>query len=374
VAENGAPSGGRLLRIDAGGGVTVMVDGLPADGDHQTNGLAASADGWIYFGVGTATNAGVVGEDSADFGWLKKHPQFHDVPGATIRLTGESFETPNPLTDDPDDRVLTGAFLPFGTPATEGMVIEGRTLCSGSVIRVPAAGGPPELVAWGLRNPFGLAFASDGALYATDNGYDERGSRRVWGSPDCLWRIEPGAWYGWPDFTAGRPLTDETYESPSGEALRFQLVEHPQKPPKPAARFACHCSADGLDFSRHAAFGHVGHAFVALFGDQTPATGKTLSPTGFKVVRVDPTNGREYEFLANRGDKVGPASWLGTHGLERPIAARFDPSGTALYVVDFGVVLQEPLQRPHAGTGVLWRVTREGAPPPPTSRPAGSGP
>jgi hypothetical protein len=46
-----------------------------------------------------------------------------------------------------------------------------------------------ELVAWGFRNPFGLAFASGGALFVTDNGYDDRGSRAVWGTGDYLWDV-----------------------------------------------------------------------------------------------------------------------------------------------------------------------------------------
>ena len=47
-----------------------------------------------------------------------------------------------------------------------------------------------ELVAWGFRNPFGLAVAPDGRLFVTDNGLVVRGSRPVWGSPDVLWEIK----------------------------------------------------------------------------------------------------------------------------------------------------------------------------------------
>jgi hypothetical protein len=55
----------------------------------------------------------------------------------------------------------------------------------------------------------------------------------------------------------------------------------------------------------------------------------------------------------------GPASRVGGAGLERPIAARFDPSGTALYVVDFGVLTMSATgSTPYEGTGVLWRITR----------------
>jgi hypothetical protein len=122
-----------------------------------------------------------------------------------------------------------------------------------------------------------------------------------------------------------------------------------------------HSSADGFDFSRNPAFGHVGEAFVAEFGDQAPATGKVLGPVGYKVVRVDVTNGLVEDFAVNRSRANGPASVLGGGGLERPVSARFDPEGRALYIVDFGVLSQLPNARPEEGTGVLWRVVRSGA-------------
>jgi hypothetical protein len=115
-----------------------------------------------------------------------------------------------------------------------------------------------------------------------------------------------------------------------------------------------------LDFSRQPAFGHVGEAFVAQFGDMAPGAGKVLHPVGFKVVRVDVTTGVIADFAINKGSTNGPASWLGSGGLERPVAVRFDPSGTSLYVVDFGVMTVSPQgPAPQPDTGALWRVTRE---------------
>ena len=68
------------------------------------------------------------------------------------------------------------------------------------------------------------------------------------------------------------------------------------------------------------------------------------------------------DFAVNRGDTNGPASWLGSGGLERPVAARFDPAGTALYVVDFGVMtMTEQGPEPRKETGVLWKITRTGS-------------
>jgi glucose/arabinose dehydrogenase len=227
-------------------------------------------------------------------------------------------------------------------------------------LRVRLAGGTPELVAWGLRNPFGLAWSPDEVLYITENQYDVRGSRPVFGTGDLLWRITPGTWYGWPDYFAGRPLTDTDWYRARGEpAPGFILAEHPNAPPQPAALLGVHSSSNGMDFSRNPEFGHSGEAFIAQFGDMAPGVGKVLSPVGFKVVRVDVSSGVIHDFAVNRGTTNGPASRLGTGGLERPVAVRFGPSGAALYVVDFGVMtIGEQGPQPRDGTGVLWRITR----------------
>jgi glucose/arabinose dehydrogenase len=359
VAEGGELEGGRILRITPDGEITPLVADLPSRGDHHTNGPAVGPDGWLYFAIGTYTNSGVVGEENARFGWLKRFPREHDVPCRDVTLTGVNFESRDALNGGSRNRVRTGAFVPFGTATTPGQVVPGRAPCSGAVLRVRADGGSPELVAWGFRNPFGLAFTPDGRLYATDNSYDDRGSRPVHGAGDLLWAVTPGTWYGWPDFHGDRPLDDGDHFDPPGKPRpRLLLAQHPNRPPKPAAVLDVHASANAFDFSRSPAFGHAGQAFIPLFGDQAPVVGKTWAPVGFKVVRVDPLSGVIHDFAVNRGQTNGPASWLGRGGLERPIAARFDPAGTALYVVDFGVMTMTAKgAEPRRETGVLWRIT-----------------
>ena len=96
-----------------------------------------------------------------------------------------------------------------------------------------------------------------------------------------------------------------------------------------------------------------------MFGDMAPKVGKVVEPVGYQVVRVNPQNGVIEAFAVNRGKKNGPASKLKHGGLGRPVAANFDRTGDALYIVDFGimtVVKSGPKTR--QGTGVLWRVTR----------------
>jgi glucose/arabinose dehydrogenase len=357
VAQGGAiEQSGRLVRFELDGRMQILVDDLPT-GDHHTNGPLA-ADGWIYFAQGTRTNSGVVGVDNHEFGWLARAPTLHDVPCRDVTLAGTNFTSRDPRPGGHGE-ITTGAYLPLDTPSTPGQVIRGQVPCSGAVMRVRPDGRDLELVAWGLRNPFGLARGDDG-LYVTDNGYDVRGSRPVFGSAEHLWKLEPGAWYGWPDFVGGAPLTVAAFALAGGDPKGFVLAEHPGTPPAPLAYLPVHGSANGFDLERTGRFGERGHAYVALFGDLAPTVGKVMGPVGFKVVRVDLATGIYRDFARNRGDRAGPASRLGTRGLERPIAARFDPSGEHLYIVDFGVLrMTERGPAPEYPTGAVWRISRE---------------
>ena len=364
VAQGGVEHGGRIVRVEAGGRVRPIVENLPTLGDHHTNGPVVGPDGAVYFGVGTATNSGVVGPDNAKFGWLKRHPQFHDIPAGDVTLAGENVTTDNVLTPDPNDRAVTGAYSPFGSATGPGQVVKGQLPCNGAVLRVPAEGGELRVVAWGMRNPYGLAFGPDGNLYVTENSFDDRGSRPVYGTGDLLWRVErEGLWYGWPDFHGGQPLTKrDHFTAPGKPPLKFLLAVHPNEPPQPVARLGVHSSSNGLDFSRSEAFGHIGEAFVAQFGDMAPNVGKVMSPVGFKVVRVDVATGIVRDFATNKGKGNGPASRHKHGGLERPNAVRFNPAGDALYVVDFGVMtMGKSGPQPQKATGVLWRISKGGA-------------
>jgi glucose/arabinose dehydrogenase len=354
IAEGGVKSGGRILRIDKTGKVETLVSDLPSLGDHHTDGPALGPDGYLYFGQGTATNSGIVGEDNAQFGWLARHPEFHDIPCKDVTLTGKNYEQAGKV---------TGAYSPYGKATEKGQTIAGRVPCSGAIMRLRAGSSTaaPELVAWGFRNPFGLSFSPDGRLFVSDNGYDERGARPVYGAADMLWEVKPGLWYGWPDYSEGRPLSDSRFQSPGvgKDTPGFLLAEHPNPPPKPIAFFGVHSSSNGFDFSRTAEFGFAGEVFLAQFGDQAPAVGKVMNPVGFKVVRVNIETGVIHDFAVNRGPQNGPASLLEKGGLERPIAARFDPSGRALYVVDFGVMTVDGDKvNARRKTGVLWKIER----------------
>jgi glucose/arabinose dehydrogenase len=357
-----------LSRITPDKRLEDLVIDLPGKGDHQSNYPVVGPDGKIYFGQGTHTNTGVVGADNFAYEWLRHFPHEHDVPGQDVVLTGRNYEMPNVL-GNPATTVKTGAYVPFGTETTPGQVIQGNVRCNGSVLRCNPDGTGLELVAWGLRNPYGIAFTPDGRLFATEHGIDERNNRHIIGDPEDFYEIVEGAWYGWPDFASGIRLDDPHWGEPGyGRGREPVIAQHPDpNPPKPFAQFAQHSGPNGVDFSRDPGFGFEGDGFVALFGDLTPVTARLTTPSGFKVVRVDMRSREVVDFAVNKIQ--GPASRLPHAGFERPSHCQFGHDGN-LYVVDFGEISIAPEKggiRVWENTGALWRIRR-------TSGPAGDEP
>jgi len=348
----------RVVRIDPDGTTTTIVDGLPGRGDHQTNHPVLGPDGKVYFGVGSATNSGVVGSDNAAYGWLNDNPDTHDVPAKDVVLAGRNYDDRDVL-GDLKRTVRTGAFVPFATETTPGQIIPGNVKASGAILRCDPDGTNLEVVAWGLRNPYGLAFAPDGRLFATEHGMDNRSERHIVGDFDDLYLIEEGRWYGWPDFASGIRLDDPRWGD-GGQGREPVLAEFPEAaPPMPVVSFQPHAAANGIAISPGGSFGFDGQAFVALFGDLAPITTPRLAtPTGFKVVRVDLDQRSIVDFAVNRIQ--GPASKLPHDGFERPSHCAFGPDG-ALYITDFGEIDIAPEKagiRVQAGSGSLWRIWR----------------
>lgn len=357
-----------LSRILPGGILEDILVDLPGKGDHQANHPVIGPDGKIYYGQGCATNAGVVGADDYAFEWLPKFPEFCDVPAEDITLVGHNYEYPDVL-GNVTHTVQSGAYVPFGTATTPGQVIPGSVRCTGAIMRCNPDGSELEVVAWGLRNPYGLAFDQNGRLFATEHGMDERGKRYILGDPDDFYEIEQERWYGWPDYASGIRLDDPAWGD--GGHGREPLLQTPPGPVQPPfTTLGVHTAANGFDFCRDAAFGFEGDAFIACFGDLAPITTLAYAgkARGFKVVRVDMNSGQVVDFAVNKIE--GPASKLPHSGFERPSHCQFGPDG-ALYVVDYGEIEIAPEKggiRSQMGTGTLWRIRRD------ASQPAGRAP
>jgi glucose/arabinose dehydrogenase len=337
VSEGGKP--GRISRVDLRGERSTLVDDLPGYGDYQTNMVVAGPDGWLYFSQGAASNLGVAGLDTYDLGWVKDLPREADAPGLSVVVSGAEFETPDPR--NPGRRARTGVFAPFGT--TPGARrLKGRVRCTAAVLRFRPDGSRLELVAWGLRNAFGLLFLPDGRLLATDQGPDDRGSRPIGNAPDLLFEVINGRWYGFPDFVGGVPVDDPRFvptRGPSPERVILNPAELPA-PEKPLLAFPVNASATKLDCIPDHAPRYSGQLLVCLFGDERPLTGPAGHKVGRSVIRVNLADGVLHPTAA------GP--------LRRPIDVRIH-DGFA-YVLDFGAFEMSPRRVDAvAGTGAVYR-------------------
>jgi glucose/arabinose dehydrogenase len=361
---------GAVSRATLDGEVELVFDGiLDSQAEHQINDIDVGPDGRMYVSVGPAGNAGVMGPSVAP--WVMKSPGVHTTPCEDIVLTGHNFETPNFLTEDPNDMVLTGAYVPFGTATEPGQVIEGVEKCGGSILTFDPANAEEtiETHAWGFRNLLGLTWNEQGEMFAAENGYDIRGSRPVQGEIDATLRIEPDRWYGIPEYSASRePLTDPKFEPPDqfqapvylgtdellGKILGsvIDVEASGLTPPDPAwvlGRHTVNSSPSMIDVAPEGWGEFTGQLFVAEWGDLAPPTNPLREENvGRQVVTVDTETGEVTPFLQ-------------AESIARPFDVQFGPDG-ALYVVDYGVVnIDMELKPPYAyqpGTGGIWKVTR----------------
>jgi len=344
VSEGGHPA--RISRLDLDGQQTVILDNLPGPGNYHTNMVVFGPDGKLYFSQGSMTNTGIVGLDAYELGWLRLLPHAHDIPGYEIELSGFNAETLNPMSNEPGARARTGAFVPFGTPTTPGQRIAAQLPCTAAIMRCNPDGSELELVAWGIRNAFGLGFLPDGRLLAVDQGADDRGSRPVGNIPDLLFEVRQGAWYGWPDFIGDTPITDPQYRPVRGHAPSFVLANHHELPPPeaPLLRFPPHAAAVKFDVAPSSIPQWTGKLFVALFGDEVPMTAPSGPRVGRSVAVVDLADGSLHTLI--------------THPLLRPIDVRFEPGGTALSILDFGYFEMDAERGvvAEAKSGRLWRL------------------
>lgn len=331
-----------------------LVSNLPSLGDHQNNDLLFGQDGSLYFGQGTATNAGVVGHDNFVYAWADKYPWLYDIPSRDFILSGENYRPLDLGSVNPVDTKVTGAFSPFGTSRSESEQVNAAVPANGAIHRLDLASGQLSVYCDGLRNPYGLTLAPNGAMYATNLGYDDRGVRAVKDSPDWVVKLEKGVWYGWPDYAGLIPLTDNKFVSERG-VNRNPLIANPPKVERPLAELNSHYSPMKLAYAPKD-FTMQG-LYVAIFGDGQPLTQDLQQQVSTGVIIVNPIDGSYSWFLNN---KEIPRSGRKGDGLKRVIDVKFSNDGKALYVLDFGVMEFTDLA-PNSipNTGVLWKVTEK---------------
>ncbi|WP_313155653.1 PQQ-dependent sugar dehydrogenase [Lacrimispora sp.] len=327
-----------------------IISGLPSNGDFSNNRVEFGVDEKIYFGQGTTTNSGVVGLDNS---WVLEHPHLHDYPGSYIFLNYTNFETKNVLIPAMGTAV-TGAFTPFGVPTIQQyQVKEGRLLASGSVLRANMDGSDIEQVAWGLRNPFCMKFDGLNRLIISNQGMDARGSRPIANALDELHLFNIGAWYGWPDYTGGAPVTLPRFTPIRGRKPEPLLHTIPSIPPTPIAVFPSGSNIMGFDFNGSSDFGLIGDIYIACFGGiQYEESGDYIrSGVGHRVLKVNVVNGEIATFAINK------SGFPEERGLSRPTDVVFGPDHS-MYISDMAIADLDLQNIYLPNTGVIWRIRK----------------
>lgn len=363
----------RLLRFDPRTlEREIILEKMPDGGWHEPGGPVFGPDGMMYFAQGSISLQGVM--QPAGFTVdVARHPDAHDIPGEDVTLSGNNLWTRDPASPYPY-LVETGAYKPFRTPAEKGEVVKGQLWCTTGVWRARPDGSDVELLAWGIRNPFGMAIDEQGELYVSDNDFEEKTNRAIGEDPDRIWHIRNASrphgsverpdWYGFPDIAGdGLPVWHEAHR-PNRETPAEPLLEnHPEWAGPAAFLFAPHTGMAKMDFCRSDEFGFRGELFACLWGTMAPLNSirEKEFTNGFEVVRCNPRTGEKETFFRNR--HPGPASsQQASGGIERPVDCKFAPDGKTLYVLDFGRSdLTRNVMLSYAHTGVLWKITRKEA-------------
>lgn len=291
---------GRITRVEADGTKRVVVDGLP-NGRHNANHLRLGPDGRLYVTNGNPNDNGVQGGASDIFPYS----------GAILSVdVAEVTASPAILhwKDEAGNRIPDAQIPTHPRNADFAAKV--------------------EVLAWGFRNVYGVAFGPDGFAYTGMNGADDAPSQ------DALYRITPGTDYGFPFcYNEGPPggVRPDIRVVPNpafGNAARCAGVE-------PAtALLGWHTCATGLDFPSAGPFAFPAamrdDVFVAecafFFFEGNALTMPVTHNLSHKVVRVA---------LGADGHATEVQDFL--VGLALPTDVLFGPDG-AMYVADIEAV------------------------------------
>lgn len=199
--------------------IDTCIENIPNYGDFPRMLMKIKGE-YLFVTVGSATNSGVVGPDNS---WISSYPNHHDYTSKKITLKGLSFGENN-----------NGAFVPNGIQNIKGQIIEGNSIGNSTILIYNLTTKAYETFAWGIRNINGLDFSSEGKIYATVGGMENRGLRPVINDSDYIYEVKKGVWHGFPDFTGGDPINSPRFGDQQGKVNDFLLEKHPgSNPPAP---------------------------------------------------------------------------------------------------------------------------------------------
>ncbi len=265
----GVANSGTVSRL-SGTGFTTRTDvitGLPrAIANHATNGLDFGPDGRLYIAQAGNTGAGAANNANTEFGTRAEQPLSAAILVAAVKASG------------------------FNGACANSADIYGPVTCD------------VQTYATGFRNPYDLAWHSNGQLYAPDNGLGVTGSYppsptapctgfgdpalytsggdNPGEQPDLLFRVVAGKYYGHPNPTRGECV----FKNGS-----FQNVAPLANYMAPLTVLGLHKSADGIIEYRGSAFCGTlaGSLLIANYSTGNDITRVKLSADGTSVVSTE---------------------------------------------------------------------------------------
>ena len=279
---------GRIVRLrdldgdDRADEQTVIVDNLPSEGDHQTDRLKFGPDGMLYFGQGSSTDNGT------------------------------------PVGGRPAESTLNA-----------------------TILRIDVDNPTINIVATGLRNPFGMAFhPENGALFATDGGSGEVCQSSNCGEdlapPEEINWVVSGSNYGFPQCegtpTAGRP---------GCAGVRSPLIQYPR-----------HLTPTSLAFYTGPQAGEFKNQLLLTLYKNLPNQENYGGDLRRLVVEGD----------ANTGFRLRDAGFIvifePIDPFDGPVETAVDPISGDIYVARIDPVTHADLREHHH---FIYRIHREGS-------------
>ena len=121
------------------------------------------------------------------------------MPYHDIEELGYKFQTPNPTAGifGPADIAVTAAFQAFNQSFAIRVKGSPDQKPSGAIYSVAAGGGFPNVEAFGIHNPRGIAFNEFGQPYIINDGMEMRGTRPIKNDPVFADKASAGPALAW---------------------------------------------------------------------------------------------------------------------------------------------------------------------------------
>lgn len=185
-----------------------IVSSLPNTGLNNKTKILLNGEN-LYITIGSNTNSGIVNEGNKN----------EDIPSFEWISTGIGYKG------------IYG-FAKFGQEVKKGEKIKESDFSNASILKYNLNTGKCITYATGIRNVEGLDTNSRGEITAIVGGMEEEGLRSIKDDVDYIYDIKEKAWYGWPDFSGGDPITSPRFSDGTNK-LSYIIENHPTEVPLP---------------------------------------------------------------------------------------------------------------------------------------------